>query len=123
MRASGQGGSRVLGNNHGGGGFPYGSQNSAGVTCSNNIWRANNRTAASATPNSGDSSSALPIVAACVQSTPEVPSRPRSSALVMPTPRIDPITVCELEAGAPQYRGATFQESAALYSATAKEQP
>jgi hypothetical protein len=38
-----------------------------------------------------------------LQSTPEVPSRPRIIALATPTPMIDPISVCELEAGRPKY--------------------
>src|SRR5580698_5499403 len=83
----------------------------------------NSSSAASAKPNSGDSSSALAIPAACDQSTPEVPSRPRSSALVMPTPMIDPIRVCELEAGSPKYQVPTFQMIAAINSANTMAKP
>src|ERR1700727_2128002 len=87
---------------HGGGWLSTGSPNKAGVT------RA---------------STALPILAACDQSTPEVPSRPRISALVMPTPMIDPIRVCELEAGRPKYQVPTFQMMAAINSANTMAKP
>ena len=99
---------------HGGGWSPFGSAKSAGVTRCITVLRTNSRIAASAKPNSGDSSSALAILVACDQSTPEVPSRPRSRALVMPTPMIDPIRVCELEAGKPKYQVPTFQMIAAI---------
>src|SRR5580692_5057175 len=79
--------------------------------------------AARTKPNSGDNNSALAIPAACDQSTPEVPSRPRSSALVMPTPMIDPIRVCELEAGRPKYQVPTFQMIAAINSANTMAKP
>ena len=81
------------------------------------------RPAASAKPNKGDSSRAFPILAACDQSTPEVPSRPRSRALVMPTPMMDPIRVCELEAGRPKYQVPTFQMMAAISSANTMAKP
>ena len=80
-------------------------------------------TAASAKPNSGDSSSALPILAACVQSTPEVPSRPRISALAMPTPMIEPIRVWEEEAGRPNHQVPRFQMMAAISSANTMAKP
>src|SRR5665213_3452625 len=83
----------------------------------------NSRPAARTKPNNGDNSNALAIPAACDQSTPEVPSRPRSSALVMPTPMIDPIRVCELEAGRPKYQVPTFQMMAAINSANTMAKP
>ncbi len=49
-------------------------------------------------PTSGEIRSALPIEVACAQSTPEVASWPRAMALAMPTPMIEPISVCELDA-------------------------
>src|SRR6185437_17064850 len=73
--------------------------------------------------NSGESRSALPMPIACDQSTPEVPLRPRSSALVMPTPMIDPIKVCELDAGRPKYQVPTFQMIAAINSANTMAKP
>ena len=65
----------------------------------------------------------MAILVACDQSTPEVPSRPRNSALVMPTPMIDPIKVCELEAGNPKYQVPTFQMMAAIRSANTMAKP
>jgi hypothetical protein len=38
----------------------------------------------------------------------EVPSRPRMSALAIPTPINDPIKVCELDAGSPKYQVPSF---------------
>src|SRR3984957_20536628 len=108
---------------HGGGWSPLGSPNSAGVTRSSTVLRMNSRPAASTKPNSGDSNSALPMPAACDQSTPEVPLRPRSNALVMPTPMIDPIKVCELDAGRPKYQVPTFQMMAAINSANTMAKP
>src|SRR6202522_1761962 len=108
---------------HGGGWSPLGSPNNAGVTFANTALRMMSRMAASAKPNSGDSSSALPMPAACDQSTPEVPLRPRSRALVMPTPMIDPIRVCELDAGSPKYQVPTFQMMDAISRANTMAKP
>src|SRR3984957_7677216 len=108
---------------HGGGWSPFGSANSAGVACCSTILTIKSRSAASAKPNSGDSSSALAMLVACDQSTPEVPSRPRNRALVMPTPMIDPIRVCELDAGSPKYQVPTFQMIAAINSANTMAKP
>src|ERR1700744_6599910 len=108
---------------HGGGWSPFGSPNSAGVALDSTALRMNRRPAASTKPNSGDSSSAFPMPAACDQSTPEVPLRPRSRALVMPTPMIDPIRVCELDAGSPKYQVPTFQMIAAINRANTIAKP
>src|SRR5271154_6885553 len=85
--------------------------------------RTKSRIAASAKPNKGDNSSALPILPACDQSTPDVPSRPRNRALVMPTPMIDPIRVCELDAGKPKYQVPTFHMIAAIKRANTMAKP
>src|ERR1700730_8376263 len=108
---------------HGGGWSPLGSANSAGVACCSTILSTNKSSAASAKPNSGDSNRALPILVACDQSTPEVPSRPRNKALVMPTPMIDPISVWELDAGRPKYQVPTFQTIAAISRANTMAKP
>src|ERR1700758_5265082 len=63
------------------------------------------------------------MLTACDQSTPEVPSRPRIRALAMPTPMIDPIRVCELDAGSPKYQVPTFQMMAAIKSANTMAKP
>ena len=68
-------------------------------------------------PNSGDSSSELPILVTWPQSTPAVPSWPRIIALATPTPTIEPISVCELEAGSPSDQVPRFQMIAAISSA------
>ena len=52
-------------------------------------------------PKIGENSRASPIFVTWSQSTPDVPSCPRMSALATPTPTIEPIRVCELEAGMP----------------------
>src|SRR5882757_897620 len=80
-------------------------------------------TAAMMKPNSGESSSDQPISVALLQSTPEVPSRPRISALAMPTPMMEPIRVWELEAGRPKYQVPTFQMIAAINSANTIAKP
>jgi hypothetical protein len=53
----------------------------------------------------------------------EVPSRPRMSALAIPTPIIDPIKVCELDAGSPKYQVPRFQIVAAINSAKTMAKP
>src|ERR1700742_1263574 len=63
------------------------------------------------------------MLEACDQSTPEVPSRPRRSALVIPTPMIEPISVCELDAGKPKYQVPTFQMMAEISSAKTMAKP
>ena len=74
-------------------------------------------------PNSGERSSASPILVTWSQSTPEVPSWPRSSALAIPTPMIEPISVCEDEAGRPKYQVPRFQMMAAISSANTIAKP
>ena len=68
-------------------------------------------------PNSGENSSASPTFVTWSQSTPEVPSLPRINALATPTPTIEPIRVCELEAGMPSHHVPRFQMIAAMSSA------
>src|SRR5580704_5232821 len=82
-----------------------------------------NRIAARPKPKSGENNSALPIEVACVQSTPEVPLRPCSSALAMPTPITEPISVCELDAGRPKDQVPRFQMIAAINSANTMANP
>ena len=59
----------------------------------------------------------------CAQSTPDVPLRPCSSALVMPTPMMEPIKVCELDAGRPKDQVPRFQMIAAINSANTMAKP
>src|SRR5215469_5616059 len=65
----------------------------------------------------GENSRALPTAVAWPQSTPDVPSWPCISALATPTPMIEPISVCELDAGRPRYQVPKFQTMAAINSA------
>src|SRR5450432_3803201 len=74
-------------------------------------------------PTMGDSKSAYPISVALLQSTPEVPGRPRNRALAMPTPMIEPIMVWELEAGKPSHQVPRFQTIAAISSANTIAKP
>jgi hypothetical protein len=79
--------------------------------------------AAAQNPTTGENNKAWPISAAFPQSTPEVPSWPRIRALAMPTPMIDPISVCELEAGKPRYQVPRFQIIAAISRANTMAKP
>src|SRR5689334_11582128 len=60
---------------------------------------------------------------ALVQSTPEVPLMPCSMALATPTPMIEPISVCEDDAGRPSHQVPRFQMIAAIKSANTIAKP
>ena len=68
-------------------------------------------------PTTGEISSALNTFSTCSQSTPAVPDFPCIIWNATPTPRIDPIIVCELDAGSPRYHVARFHRIAATSSA------
>jgi hypothetical protein len=68
-------------------------------------------------PNSGENESASSILVIWSQSTPAVPFWPRTIAFATPTPTIEPIRVCELEAGMPNHQVLRFQMIAAMSSA------
>src|SRR5262249_39361959 len=74
-------------------------------------------------PTSGEISKDLPMFAACAQSTPLVPVRAAIIWLAMPTPIIEPIKVCELEAGRPKYQVPRFQRIAATNRANTIAKP
>jgi len=57
------------------------------------------------------------------QSTPDVPSMPRISALATPTPMMEPISVCDEEAGNPSHHVPKFQMMAAMSSANTMAKP
>ena len=63
------------------------------------------------------------MAAACAQSTPLVPVRALINWLAMPTPMIEPISVCELEAGNPNHHVPRFQRMAAVNSANTIAKP
>lgn len=64
-------------------------------------------------PATGETTSDRPISIALPQFTPSASEMSVSKALAMPTPRIEPIRVCELEAGMPKYQVPRFQAMAA----------
>src|SRR3974390_3287934 len=74
-------------------------------------------------PTSGESKSDFPIFSACPQSTPLVPVLTDMSWFAIPTPIIDPMRVCELEAGSPKYQVLRFQIMAATKSAKTMAKP
>jgi hypothetical protein len=57
------------------------------------------------------------------QSTPDVPSLPRISELATPTPMIEPMRVCEEEAGSPSAHVPRFQMMAAISNANTIAKP
>src|SRR5580692_147779 len=74
-------------------------------------------------PMIGENTSDFPIFAACPQSTPLVPVFGDINWFAIPTPIIDPIMVCELEAGNPKYHVPRFQIIAATSSANTMANP
>src|SRR5450830_293133 len=85
--------------------------------------RASSSRAAQPKPTRGDSSSEYPTLVAWAQSTPLVPSRPCMRALATPTPMIEPIRVCEDEAGRPSHQVPRFHRMAAINSAKTMAKP
>src|ERR1035438_5517795 len=100
---------------NGGGSVPTGASYNARflITALINVNRRN----APTNPTSGDSSNDFPIFVACPQSTPLVPVLGESNWFAIPTPIIEPINVCELEAGRPKYHVPKFQMIAATSKA------
>lgn len=68
------------------------------------VFISRNNTEARMKPKIGDSSRDFPMLAACAQSTPLVPPFTLINWFAIPTPMIEPISVCELEAGNPKYQ-------------------
>ena len=67
--------------------------------------------------------SAIPTSVALCQLTPFVSDPCSSQAFIIPTPMIEPIRACELEAGRPRYQVAKFQMIAASKSASTIAMP
>ena len=63
------------------------------------------------------------MFAACPQSTPLVAVRACINWLAMPTPMIEPISVCELDDGRPNHHVPRFQMMAAVNSANTIAKP
>src|SRR5580704_19269288 len=106
---------------NGGGSAPSGALYSAllGMTAFINI----SKSAAPRNPTKGESTSAFPMLVAWPQSTPLVPDFADMSWLAIPTPMIEPIRVCELEAGNPKYHVPRFQMIAATSNANTIAKP
>ncbi len=89
----------------------------SGVLCifesANNLFKPSSSRAATMKPATGEMISDRPMSMALPQFTPMPTGRPVSRALARPTPRIAPISVCELEAGMPKYQVPRFQTMAA----------
>src|ERR1700719_2590955 len=83
----------------------------------------NSSAAAKANPKSGESNNDFPMLAACPQSTPLVPERADINWFAIPTPIIEPIKVCELDAGNPSHQVPRFQMMAAVNSAKTMANP
>src|SRR5579872_4266968 len=96
----------------GGGVSSFGASYSSGYLMV--IFAMRNRIAAAPKPTSGETSSTLNTFVACSQSTPDVPDAEFDiSWLATPTPMIEPVMVCVLEAGKPRYHVPRFQRIAA----------
>ena len=65
-------------------------------------------------PTSGETTSDMPISLALRQFTPSLNGALVTQAFAKPTPSIDPISVCELEAGMPKNQVPKFQAIAAV---------
>jgi hypothetical protein len=81
------------------------------------------RSAAQTKPTIGESKSVRPMFSACFQSTPLVATLALTNWLAMPTPMIEPMSVCELDDGNPKYHVPRFQMMAAVKSANTMENP
>src|SRR5271170_5351796 len=106
---------------HGGGSVPFGA--SYNLLSLITAFSARNSVAASANPKIGDSSSDFPMFSAWAQSTPLVPDRAFMSWFAIPTPMIDPIKVCELDAGNPNHQCPRFHKIAATNCANTIANP
>ena len=84
---------------------------------------SSSNSAAHTNPTNGETSSVLPILVACAQSTPLVPVFTAINWLATPTPMMEPINVCELEAGRPKYQVPRFHMMAATSNAKTMAKP
>src|SRR6202167_370800 len=91
----------------GGGSLPFGAWQSSlfGIIFLQTMRSA----AAKKKPTMGERTSDFPMLVAWPQSTPLVPVLTDINWLAIPTPMIEPIRVCELEAGSPNHQVPRFQ--------------
>src|SRR5271166_2729936 len=106
---------------NGGGASPTGALYSRGSWI--NAFDSCSSNAATANPMIGEKISDLPIFSAWSQPTPLVAVRAFINWLAMPTPMIEPISVCELEAGSPIHHVPRFQMIAAISKAKTIAKP
>src|SRR5262245_13027539 len=78
--------------------------------CLMRLFASRSNAAAPQNPTTGETSSDVPTSVALDQSTPSPNRRPPArTELAKPTPIIEPINACELDAGRPKYHVPTFQ--------------
>jgi hypothetical protein len=104
-----------------GGGFPSGDLYSSGFLT--NALRSSSKSAAPTKPMMGETSKELNTSCALTQFTPSPKTRPLSIEFARPTPMMEPISVCELEAGNPRYHVPTFQIIAEINSENTMAKP
>src|SRR5215475_7424972 len=77
--------------------------------CLMRLFASSSNVAARHNPTTGETNSDVPTSVAFVQSTPSPKGRPPArTELAKPTPIIEPINACELDAGRPKYHVPTF---------------
>jgi hypothetical protein len=85
---------------------------------------ASSSKAAATKPTTGEMSSAIAVSCTLAQLTPSPNCWPLDiREFIRPTPTIEPIRVCELEAGRPRYQVPTFQMMAESSSANTMAKP
>src|ERR1700678_1257583 len=106
---------------NGGGASPLGASKSRGSLITN--LSKSNKTAERTKPTTGEMRSDRKTLPTCDQSTPEVPFEPCINWLATPTPMIDPMRACELEAGNPYHHVLKFQRMADTRRANTMAKP
>ena len=107
---------------NGGGRSPSGALNRAGLR--NNALAASSKSAAATKPIKGENINALTVSCTLAQLTPSPKTLPGLiNEFIRPTPTIEPIKVCELEAGSPRYHVPKFQMIDEIKSANTMAKP
>src|SRR5580704_2069230 len=88
-----------------------------------NAFASKSKRPAQQNPTTGEMSSELPTSSAFAQFTPSPNTCDDSIEFAMPTPMIEPISVCELDAGRPRYQVPRFHKIADMSSANTIAQP
>src|ERR1700728_3543612 len=106
---------------NGGGASPLGASKRRGSLITN--LSKSNRRPERIKPTTGEIRSDRKTLPTCDQSTPEVPFEPCISWLATPTPMIEPMSVCELDAGSPYHHVLRFHRMAETSSAKTMANP